>query len=91
MNKEKMQASKIIRKHCCGVGLPFPIKPCDLANKIETMENQKIEAICLLSNTNQMLYELYKIWKVKMPKSASDVLEQYHLNENFIDELSNES
>lgn len=32
-----------------------------------------------LSDSNEMIYELVKIWRKKMPKSAQDVLDQHQL------------
>lgn len=39
-DNEKIQASEIISKHCCGVGLPVGTKVCDLANKVIKLEKE---------------------------------------------------
>ncbi len=39
-----------------------------------------------LSNSNEMLSELEKLWRVKMPNSAVDVRDQYCLAQNLINQ-----
>jgi hypothetical protein len=49
-----------------------------IKQKIDDMESA-------LSDSNEMLYELVKVWKNKMPKSSSDVDDQIEHNQKLID------